>query len=333
VLDEINQTRNSFIAQGNAVSGQLLAQANAAQDVVRRKYLALLHEKTERNVIAYYSGFLSKTESLALDINDEDKNGFMAAVHQLDRKKGLDLILHTPGGRIAATQSIVNYLQKMFKGDIRAIVPQIAMSAGTMIACSCHTIMMGTHSNLGPIDPQLRGLPAYGVLEEFKRAMREIKKDPSKIAVWQPIIGKYYPTFISECENAIKWSNEFVLEQLQASMFYGDRDAKEKATKIVRSLTAYRVNKGHSRHVHFEDCQNMGLKVEKIESDPEFQSLLLTVHHCYMHALMNTPSFKMIENHKGIAFVKMDFSGMIAIQQQLGQPIRSGPVSGAPIVA
>lgn len=81
-----------------------------------------------------------------------------------------------------------------------------------MIACSCHTIMMGTHSNLGPIDPQLRGLPAYGVLEEFKRAMREIKKDPSKLSVWQPILGKYYPTFISECENAIKWSNEFVLE-------------------------------------------------------------------------------------------------------------------------
>jgi hypothetical protein len=41
----------------------------------------------------------------------------------------------------------------------------------------------------------------------------------------------------------------------------------------------------------------------------------------------------MIENHKGIAFVKMDFSGMIAVQQQLGQPVRTGSVSGAPIVA
>lgn len=330
VLNEINQTRNNLIVQGNAISNQIAAQANAAQDDVRRKYLDLLHKKTGRNVIAYYSGFLSKPESLALDLNDEDKNGFMTAVHQLDRKKGLDLILHTPGGRIAATQSIVNYLHKMFKGDIRAVIPQIAMSAGTMIACSCRSIMMGTQSNLGPIDPQLRGLPAYGVLEEFKRAMREIKKDQSKIAVWQPILGKYYPTFISECENAIKWSNEFVLEQLETSMFAGDANAKGKAAKVVKSLTAYRVNKGHSRHIHFEDCEKMGMKMERMEEDGELQDLFLTVHHCYMHALMNTPSFKMIENHMGIAFVKLDFSGMIAIQQQLGQPTRVSQISSPP---
>jgi ClpP class serine protease len=320
VLNEINQTRANFLNQANAVNAALVGQANAALDTVRRKYLTALHQKTGRNVIAYYSGFLSKPENLALDINDEDKNGFMTTVHQLDRIKGLDLILHTPGGRIAATQSIVNYLHKMFNGDLRAIVPQIAMSGGTMMACSCKSILLGTHSNLGPIDPQLRGLPCYGVLEEFKRATREIKKDPAKVAVWQPILGKYYPTFISECENGIRWSNEFVLEQLQRTMFKGDKAAKTKAKKIVTALTAYRKNKGHSRHVHYEDCKKMGLKVEKIETDPEFQDLLLTVHHCYMHALMNTPSFKMIENHLGIAFVKMDFSGMVQIQQQMGAP-------------
>ncbi len=105
-------------------------QAQGAVDTIRRGYLKKLHIKTTRNVIAYYSGFLSKPEIAQLGINDEDKNGFMMAVHKLDRSKGLDLILHTPGGGIAATQSIVNYLQKMFQNNIRAIVPQIAMSAG-----------------------------------------------------------------------------------------------------------------------------------------------------------------------------------------------------------
>ena len=45
-----------------------------------------------------------------LEINDEDMNGFMAAVHKLDRSLGLDLILHTPGGSIASTEAIVRYL-------------------------------------------------------------------------------------------------------------------------------------------------------------------------------------------------------------------------------
>jgi hypothetical protein len=116
-------------------------------------------------------------------------------------------------------------------------------------------------------------------------------------------------------------------------MFKRDKDAKAKATKVVKALTAYRVNKGHSRHVHFEDCEKMGLKMEKIENDPEFQDLLLTVHHCYMHALMNGPAFKMIENHNGIAFVKMDFSGMIAIQQQLAQPTKINQISSPTIAS
>ena len=106
-----------------------------AQTVVRHKYLKALHQHTGRNVIAYYSGWLSKGGIQLSEINDEDKNGFMTTVHKLDKTIGLDLILHTPGGGIAATQSIVTYLQKLFGKNIRAIVPQIAMSAGTIMAC------------------------------------------------------------------------------------------------------------------------------------------------------------------------------------------------------
>lgn len=139
-----------------------------ALDYVRRKYLDQLHKNTGRNIIAYYSGWLQKPRIGNADICDDDKNGLMATIHKLDRSKGLDLILHTPGGDIAATESLVDYLRKMFGKDIRAIIPQIAMSAGTMIACSCREIIMGKQSNLGPIDPQFNGIPAHGVLEEFK---------------------------------------------------------------------------------------------------------------------------------------------------------------------
>ena len=147
-----------------------------ALDYVRRKYLDQLHKNTGRNIIAYYSGWLQKPRIGNADICDDDKNGLMATIHKLDRSKGLDLILHTPGGDIAATESLVDYLRKMFGKDIRAIIPQIAMSAGTMIACSCREIIMGKQSNLGPIDPQFNGIPAHGVLEEFKRALKEVKR-------------------------------------------------------------------------------------------------------------------------------------------------------------
>jgi ClpP class serine protease len=100
-------------------------------DVVRRDYLRKLQRITGRNVILYYSGWLQKQGVPGIQVNDADKNGFMTVIHGLDRSKGLDLILHTPGGETAATESIVDYLYSMFGTNIRAIVPQLAMSAGS----------------------------------------------------------------------------------------------------------------------------------------------------------------------------------------------------------
>ncbi len=278
--------------------------AGQAIDSTRKKYLNQLHVQTGRNIIAYYSGWLSKPGVALSDINDEDKAGFMTTVHKLDRPLGLDLILHTPGGGIAATQSIVNYLQKMFGRNIRAFVPQIAMSAGSIMACCCKEIWMGKQSNLGPIDPQLRGIPAYGVVQEFKRAVKEVKMDPSRMVVWQQIIGQYRPTFLGQCENAIKWSNAFVEQQLSEGMFSRYQDSKRRAKRAVRALSDYPSNKTHDRHFDAEECKAFGLEIKDLESDPPLQDLVLTVHHCYMLLLMNYSAFKIIENHKGVAFVK-----------------------------
>ena len=206
----------------------------------------------------------------------------------------------------------------MFGRDIRAIIPQIAMSAGTMVACSTKEIIMGTHSNIGPIDPHLRDIPAYGVILEFKRAFKETKEDPARIPIWQSIIGQYRPTFLNQCEDAIRWLNSFVREQLRNVMFYGNKNKTYKAAKVVRALTDFRLGRqSHERHLHYEDCRSIGLKVVPLESDNTFQDLVLTVHHCYMHSLMNTPSLKLIENHLGVAFVKQFREFPVAMPQVL----------------
>jgi hypothetical protein len=192
----------------------------------------------------------------------------------------------------------------MFKNDIRAFVPQIALSAGTMIACSCKEIWMGKQSNLGPIDPQLSGVPAYGVLKEFKTACKEVKADPKKTAIWQSIIGQYRPTFLSQCDNSIKWSNDFVRQQLASVMFNGDPLSKSKSAGIVKQLSSYSKYRTHDRHIHYDECLSMGLKVLAMESDHNLQDLVLSIHHCYMHAFMNTPACKVIENQLGVALFK-----------------------------
>lgn len=274
-------------------------------DFVRRKYLNLLHEKTGRNIIAYYSGWLQVYGIGYAYINDDDKNGLMAVIHGLDRAKGLDLILHTPGGDTAVTESIVDYLRRMFGTDIRAIIPQLAMSAGTMIACACKEIIMGKQSNIGPIDPQLGGIPAHGVLEEFEKALKEIQENPQTIPIWQKIVEKYHPTFLGECQNAIDLSLEMVTLWLENGMFKSNPNSKGIAENIAKELSDHEKTKTHSRHIHIDEAVKIGLIVKSLEKDfdQEFQDLVLTVHHSYMHTFANSLAVKIIENHSGNAFV------------------------------
>jgi ATP-dependent protease ClpP protease subunit len=297
---------SKILEEINAESQRRRNQSLAAHDTIRRRYLRKLQKYTKRNVIAYYSGFLTKPGIAETQIIDDDKNGLMMAIHDLDRSLGLDLILHTPGGSIAVTESIVDYIKKMFKKDVRAIVPQIAMSAGTMIACSCREIVMGMHSNLGPIDPQMNGIPAAGVIEEFKRAHTEIVADNTRLSVWQFILRQYTPSFLGQCENAVTWAKTFVRDALEQNMLSSETNKRALADVIVNHLTDFSNNKAHDRHIHFDECRSIGLNVKSLEDDypEEFQDLVLSVHHCFMNALANTNSFKIIENHEGKAFIK-----------------------------
>ena len=293
------------LSEIRAKDAELSHNAKNAVDEVRHGYLAKLHEKTGRNVIGYYSGWLSNPHVPGIEVNDEDKAAFMMAIHGLDSSKGLDLILHTPGGGISAAESLVDYLRRIFGTDIRAIVPHLAMSAGTMIACTCKSIVMGKHSNLGPIDPQLDGLPAAAVTKEIERAIREIKADPDRLHFWQFVLSKYAPTFVGQCEQAVRLSEEFVRKRLLDNMLKDQENAEEIANAIVQGLSDVEDNKSHSRHIHIDKCERLGLKIERLEEDQELQEAVLTVHHCFMHGLAISGAAKMVENHNGAAFIKV----------------------------
>ncbi|MCD8443270.1 S49 family peptidase [Tenacibaculum dicentrarchi] len=272
-----------------------------ALDTVRRKYLRKIEEITGRNTIAYYSGWLQKPQAPDTAVNDKDKSGFMLTINKLDRAKGLDLILHTPGGDIAATESLVDYLYSMFGTDFRVIVPQISMSAGTMIAFASKEIVMGKHSNLGPIDPQMGGLACQAVLNEFEQAKEDIKINPQSAALWQVIISKYHPTFLGACKQAIEWSEKMVSKWLEENMCSGDND---KVTRIIETFANHNKQKSHARHISKQECMDVGLNITDLETNQDLQDAVLTTHHAFMHTFSNTFCVKIIENHNGIAYIE-----------------------------
>lgn len=278
-------------------------QAIPSIDNIRRKYLKRLQRLTKRNVIAYYSGFLTN-RSPGVYIGDADVEGFMNAIHGLDPALGLDLILHTPGGTVSAAGAIVRYLRSFFGTDIRCLVPQIAMSAGTMTACACREIWMGKQSSIGPIDPQFDTISCGDVVAEFNKACLEVPGHPELIPIWQIRLSKYPPAFVEKCQQAQAFSVELVSKWLETGMFENDPDAKMKADGIVNALGDHQRTKQHDRHICAAEAREIGLVVRDLETDDALQDALLSVHHAYMLTFSGNPVVaKIIENHMGHALV------------------------------
>ena len=273
---------------------------NASQ-LERQKYLLDLHNHTGRNVICYYSGFLTSTNATGLGIEDNDLHGIMSTVYNLDKKLGLDLVLHTPGGDATATESIVSYLKSVFGLDIRAIVPHMAMSAGTMLACSCKEIVMAKHSSLGPIDPQYGGIPALDIVEEFDDAKRDLAQNPEQGIYWKILLEKYPVAFYGKCKKAIELSEVLVKTWLSQNMM---KDAGGgEIDRVLDILNENKDSKTHSRHFDKEKCKSAGLKIIDLEDNHDLQDIVLSIHHCYMHLFVRERFDKIIENHNGISYV------------------------------
>lgn len=206
----------------NDVQQQLDARSASdpdALDAMICESIQRISQMRGRNVICYYSGWLQRQPDSSVSVSDDDMNGFMNANYGLDTERGLDLILHTPGGALSATEAIVKYLKKRFDGDVVAIVPQLSMSAGTMVCCACREVIMGAQSSLGPTDPQINGMPAAGVIEEFEDAVKGVTENPASAVLWAQIVGKYHPTFLGDCRRVQDASKNMVERWLAEGMF------------------------------------------------------------------------------------------------------------------
>lgn len=71
-----------------------------------------------------------------------------------ERKNVVTVILDTPGGVVEVVERMVSVLRSVYD-EVTVIVPDRAMSAGTILALSADRIMMDHLSCLGPIDPQI----------------------------------------------------------------------------------------------------------------------------------------------------------------------------------
>jgi ATP-dependent protease ClpP protease subunit len=313
-----------------------------AQDTVRRRFIHDLAKYTGRDTIIYMSGFTSIKAPLLpptiQSITVQDIQGFMAALNGL-KSKELDLIIHSPGGSLEAADQIVQYLRSKFD-HIRAIIPQNAMSAATMISCACDEIIMGKQSAIGPIDPQITlpgphgqvTAPAQSILDDFEKAKSSIIEDPRTAPLWITRINSLPPGILKICNDTIDNAKSKVTEWLDSYMF---KNTDKKGSEIAEWLGSATEHKTHGRPIGIKLAQNKGLVVKALEDDQELQEKVLSVFHAAAVTLDITPIFKFIENHKdkGWFMAAELMQSALPIQQQLMPkiPMKRPPIPNSPV--
>lgn len=163
-------------------------------EAARLQAIATLERQRGTRVIV----LIHRQEALALFgiplfryINIEDAEELLRAVRMTPPDRPIDLILHTPGGLVLASEQIARALCD-HPAKVTVFVPHYAMSGGTLIALAVDEIVMDPHAVLGPVDPQLGEYPAASVLRavELKGPQKVddrtlILADVAQKAIWQ----------------------------------------------------------------------------------------------------------------------------------------------------
>jgi ClpP class serine protease len=132
------------------------AQAIRAIEVKHNsRVITMIHRQERRSLFGL---------SVFRHIDLEDAQAIIAAIKDTPPDMPIDLVLHTPGGLVLAAMQIARAVEA-HPAKTTVYVPIYAMSGGTLIALAANEIVMGEFSMLGPIDPQIVGLPAASIVK------------------------------------------------------------------------------------------------------------------------------------------------------------------------
>lgn len=172
-------------------------------------------------------------------INIEDAELVLRAIRLTPDDLPIDLILHTPGGLVLATEQIAAALQK-HRSRVTVFVPHYAMSGGTMLALAADEIVMDENAVLGPVDPQIGSYPAVSILKVLEQ------KRMSRIDDQTLILADVAAKAMRQIEDAVR-------------RLLGKHMSGDEANRIAGMLTGGRWT--HDFPLTVEALQNFGLPV------------------------------------------------------------------------
>ena len=257
----------------------------------RQQLIKDIESKTKRRLITYTANFQHPAGAIQRD-DIPIMEDLLRTVSESGAKK-VDLMIHSPGGELSATEKILHMIRTRFN-SFRLIVPNEAKSAATMLGLASDEIVMGHTSELGPIDPQIMKplangsftfVPAYALINTLESIKKKIE-DKEPYQMYLPILSNIDPEMIDICTKVIAESKEIAEEWLKKYMLKSDGT---KAKRIVEDLSSTKVFKTHSKMISVADAKKIGLKINLLKRTDELWKLIWELYYRSELVLKKSP--------------------------------------------
>lgn len=242
-----------------------------------RDRLEELEARFEADVAFYFGAIDTGYLKVFRDFIEELKE---AAPH----RTRLVLMVNTNGGSAEASEKMVEIMRHHY-GELFFVVPDFAMSAGTILCMAGDKIYMDYSSSLGPIDPQVYNgsewVPALGYIDQVERMIEKSKSadlTPAEYVVLQNLdlaaLNQYEQARNLTVTLLKKWLVDYKFRSWDTHSSTGDAvtqaEKEARADEIARNLGDNKLWHSHGRFIGVETLQGfLKLKIEDYSNDKE----------------------------------------------------------------
>ncbi|MGB9793373.1 MAG: SDH family Clp fold serine proteinase [Thermacetogeniaceae bacterium] len=195
------------------------------------RVITLIHRQELFNILGF---------PITRYINIEDSEHVLRAIRLTPEDMPIDIVLHTPGGLVLASEQIALAL-KRHPAKVTVFIPHYAMSGGTLIALAADEIVMDENAVAGPVDPQLGEYPAVSILKAVSR--KNVNEIDDRTLIMADV-----------AEKAIRQVKDFVFELLKEKM--SDEDTVH---RVVETLTSGKWT--HDYPLTCEQLRKLGIPI------------------------------------------------------------------------
>lgn len=248
-------------------------------------HIKMLEKHFTADVIFYYGEIHPGYTKTFRDFIEKLKNSNESTQNRLV------IIMNTPGGSAETTEKMVEIIRFHYN-EVYFVVPDYAMSAGTIFCMSGNKIFMDYSSSLGPIDPQIYNgkqyVPALGYLDKVNEIIKKSgigKMTQAEFLLLQNIDM----AMLSKCEQAKeltttllkKWLVEYKFQNWTrtetAKKTVTLKMKQDRATEIANDLGNNKRWHSHNRCIGVDTLQkDVKLKIEDYSHDEELRKIIRT---------------------------------------------------------